>query len=78
MGLVGQNNPLQSLEFLCAPVKPPLERSTHLVHVSYHFPAIPADLSLPPSTGALLPIKLSFKRIFLAALISVAHGSQFG
>lgn len=40
------------------------------------FPAIPADLSLPVSTGTLLPIKLSFKRIFLAAPILVAHGSR--
>lgn len=38
-----------------------LDRSTHLVHVSYCLPATPADLSLPVSTRALLPIKLSLK-----------------
>lgn len=62
MGPMGQTNSLRSLTFLCAPVKPPLERSTHLVHVSYHLQAIPADLSLPVSTRALLPIKLPLKR----------------
>lgn len=58
---MGQTNSLQSLTFRCAPVKPPLDRSTHPVHVSYFLPAIPADLSLPVSTRALLPTKLSLK-----------------
>lgn len=62
MGPMGQTSSLRSLTFLCAPVKPPRERITHLVHVCYDVPAVPTDLSLPVSTGALLPIKLFLKR----------------
>lgn len=54
---MGETDSLWSLTLLCAPVG-----GSGLVQVSYRLPAIPADLSLPVSTRALLPIKQLLKR----------------